>query len=161
MCGWISWGVVPLAGLLSAEVGGAPPLLPPADLTDEFLLVLNLRGSYLYRVRLVPLGTPRCQRPSQQNICSPLCGSRTAALMEGRGELQGWQRGLELWTPHLHHIHSFMYSIQYTEVKECMAEVWSSYEKRAFTRCSEFLFLTLTLMYRGYCTSFGLHVFAI
>lgn len=65
-----------LALLLSAEVGVAPRLLQPADFADDFfffpfLLVLNLRGSYLYGVRLVPLGTPPRQGPSQQNISSP------------------------------------------------------------------------------------------
>lgn len=87
-----------LALLLSAEVGVAPRLLQPADFADEyfffpFLLVLNLRGSYLYGVRLVPLGTPPRQGPSQQNISSPWRGSGTVALMEGRGELRGLAAG--------------------------------------------------------------------
>lgn len=155
------WGVVPSDILLSAEVGVAPRLLQPADLADEFLHLLNLQGGYLYWVRLVPLGTPQCLRPSQQNICSPLCGSGTVALMENRGELRGLAAGCGIVSaspapPHgscyqacqSSAIHSFVCSIQYTEIKEAlMKRLW---EKRLL-EMSRGLISDLVSLFWGSC----------
>lgn len=141
--------------------GTAPP--SPADLADEFLFVLNLRGSYVFRVRLAPLGTPRCQRPSRQNICSPLCGSRTVALMECLWGASGV--GSRVWNwEHLTcttsqkllsacqslGIHSFMYSTHYAG----KGDVASYY----FWSCIPFLWILCSfMMYTDYCTGFSFY----
>lgn len=98
------------------------------------------------------------------------------------GSFRGWLQGLELWTPHLHHLTEAVISrdaslwgfvhlyIQFSTLrlsnkwwkyeavmrKETPGDVTSSY----FWPCVPFLRILCSLMiYRDYCTGFGLPFF--